>query len=521
MLPTRRPRQLALDPVAAPGPSQPHGARAGLSGRIRNAGVAALARSRAGVALVWPFGARMTPGQRLAALARLVALGVPVVQVTMLLWAIWTRTASVPFWDEWKMTNIVERANDGTLSLADLWALHNEHRPLIQRLIDLGLIDLTHWNRQVMMTFDLAVAIAAAALLLWSARVALGSRDWGFALLAPLSLLLLSWGQWENWFWPWQLGFIGIGFGTALCFRAVIAKGGTSRSWGRLTIALVGALVASLSSAGGLVVWIGFAPAIWRMGYRKLALWIGSGAVVWALYLVGFHRAFTDVATIPQMAAYAIAYLGAPLGGGDIQMSELFGIVGVVMLAANLILYFRLRRTIGPLMVWLSLALYALGNDAVTTYGRAFMGPAEAVSSRYQIFSAVWWVSLFIISALVIQAYSGDMQPGRLSPREWLRAWLRERSGVMRAVVALNVVALLVACGAALLANERGLRTGLAVQHTLQGNQQCIVDYQTASDACLGTYDALVEKDQLLGWAAYLQHHRLAIWYTDPGDANP
>jgi len=446
----------------------------------------------------------MTPRERLASLARLLVFAVPVVQVAVLLWAIWTRTGSVPFWDEWKMTGIVQRANDGTLSLADLWAFHNEHRPLLQRLIDLGLIDLTHWNRQVMMTFDLLVGISAAALLISAARTTLGSRSWWFALFAPLSLLLLSWGQWENWFWPWQLGFIGIGFGVAVCFRALQVQDGSSPSWRRFALGLLGALVASLSSAGGLLVWIGFAPAIWRMGYRKLALWVGTGSVIWALYLIGFHRAFTTVASVPEMATYAAAYLGAPIGAGDVRLSEVFGLLSIVLLAADLVLYVRLQRTLAPLMVWLSLALYALGNDAVTTYGRAFLGTVEAVSSRYEVFSAVWWVALFVISTIVIQAYSRQARRQHPTLREWPL--------LTRAILAVNVVALLVACGGALLANGRGLRAGLARQHTLGANQQCILDYQTAPDSCLGLYLDLPEKDLLLHSARYLQQHHLAIF---------
>ncbi|MCX5772431.1 MAG: hypothetical protein NTZ09_19450, partial [Candidatus Hydrogenedentes bacterium] len=64
----------------------------------------------------------------------------------------------VPFLDEWEYLLILPKSYESTLTLADLFALHNEHRLLFPRLIMVALARLTHWN----MIYETGAAVVFA-----------------------------------------------------------------------------------------------------------------------------------------------------------------------------------------------------------------------------------------------------------------------------------------------------------------------------------------------------------------------
>src|SRR4051794_17919490 len=146
--------------------------------------------------------------------ARHLLLALPACQIGAILWLIWTRTPHVPDWDEWKLTNFLDLADLGRLQLATFWGFHNEHRIVIPNLVLFALILLTHWNRQLLMTSNLGIGIATAALLFGGIRRTIGAT--GYAILfVPTSLLLLSAAHFENWLLPFQATFIWTSFGVA------------------------------------------------------------------------------------------------------------------------------------------------------------------------------------------------------------------------------------------------------------------------------------------------------------------
>lgn len=139
---------------------------------------------------------------RLWRLAGLVAALVVGVELVALLWLIWGRAFQAPFSDEWAMIPLLREADRGTLSLANFWAFHNEHRIVIPRLTTFATLSLTDWDRRLMLTFNLVVVLATAGLLIDAARRTLGRAVPIAALTIPGALLLLSQTRYENWFQP-------------------------------------------------------------------------------------------------------------------------------------------------------------------------------------------------------------------------------------------------------------------------------------------------------------------------------
>ena len=457
----------------------------GLPEASRPAGAGAFELSR-------PLRRRMRPS------ARWLVMLVPAAFILTYLWLIWTQTPTAPYWDEWIYVPLVKHANQGTLSLQEIWALHwFSHRIVIPRLVDLALIQLTSWNRQIMMTFDLGVGVASAALIFSCARDTLKSDRATLILVAPMSLLLFSFSQAHDWLAPFQIAFIATAFGVACCTRALLHR---PLTWSRFAFALCGALIATLSSAAGLVAWVAFAPSILRAGYRKLLIWGGVAIGVCTAYLVGYPHVHT-AASRKGIPPFVLAYLGAPLGAPSVVRAEIFGAVGLAGMGAAVYLYWRRHGELSAITAWLDLALFALGTDVLTTIGRFFAGTHAALTSTYQIFSALWWIALLVIVGKVVVEYAA-------TPMLWDR--LRSRIAIVTLAGAVSGAALMLLCG--IVANAAGFTDALAWQGTLTQHQWCIADYRNAPDSCLGLWFPIGDKQQNVENAIYLEAHHLAIF---------
>jgi hypothetical protein len=298
------------------------------------------------------------------------------------------------------------------------------------------------------------------------------------ALVVPLSLLYFSFAQFENWFGPWQLTFILTIFGVICCVLGLHDVPGRLGSRGGFALGLCGALVASLSALGGLVTWVAFLPSVARARpYRALrvGLWLGSAVVIIGLYLSGYpHQG--SATSLYHLAGYTVTALGAPIGYPNWIVSKYLGVFGLALMAAAVYVYWRLHGTLDGIVIWLCLALYALASASVIAVGRAY-DTSEAVTSRYQEYTCLWWIALFVIGAVCI---------------ERLVRVARERGRVMGlppAQLLLGGSALVVALllGMGILANIAGYQQALAWQESLRAPERCVLAANPTPD-CLDRY---------------------------------
>jgi hypothetical protein len=436
---------------------------------------------------------------------------VPVTQLLVLLWAIWFHTPNLPWSDEWFLVKIVAHANQGALTFQDLWALHNDsHRLVLTRLLDLGMIELTHWNRQIELTVDLGLAVVSAFLILSCVRQTFASWNATLVLVVPLSLLLFSFGPAADWLFPFQVQFITTILGVAMCMRALIAQ---PVRWRGFTLAMLGALIATLSSAAGLVAWVAFIPSIWRMGYRWLAAWVGCGLAIGTAYMIGVPH--QPRPSIRAAIKFAFAFLGAPLGYPHGGLSLLLGLVGILLLLGNLYLYWRVRKELWSAIIWIELVLYSLGTAAMAAWSRANMGigPLGALHSRYQIFPLTFWAALTVIVARVIQELAGQIDLASVFGAP--RALAGSRAALLRrGIVGANALTLLGICALSLAGGLSAFAEGLAWDDTLMSHESCIIHYQNAPESCLHLWFSFRFERETLGYIQYIQHHHLAAFYT-------
>ncbi len=426
-----------------------------------------------------------------------------VAQLAALLWLIWHRTPHVPMWDEWELANFFELADRDQLRLLDFWGFQNEHRIVLPRLILYGLIAATGWQRQIIMVFNLGIALGTFALTFAAVRRTVGGR--AAALLGvPLALLLFSFAQFENWLFAFETNFILAGCGIALALWGLLPRAARGEADRAFVIAIAGASIASLSTLAGLLAWAAFLPAVWWRGPRRLALWCALALAIGVPYFQGFPGRAGGGASLGQIARYALAYLGGPLGYPSVPLATAYGLLGLILLAFVIGLIWWRGWLDARASTWLGLALLGLGSMVLTTAGRAVLGADQALASRYQSFSTLLWVALLVLAALI---------PARALPPGAGRRWAGMTPS-LRAGGSIGLL-LIVVLGAGLLhANIYGLREGNVWLAYPQRNEECVRQYDTAPDDCLMLFYPVADLVRI--HAAFLEQHRLGIFRETP-----
>jgi len=327
-----------------------------------------------------------------------------------------------PYWDEWHLAPLLERVQQGQLGFIEVWVQHNEHRPLVPRLLMLSLARLSGWNVGWELAVSVAVAAGTFALLLHQGLRASPPRR-PFWLAPVFSLLVFSWSQMENWVWGWQLQVF---LSTLAVVAGVMLLAGAAPSGYRFAGALAMGVVASYSFANGLLYWFAALPVV--LATPKLsrdtrivraALWAVVGFLTLQSYLVEYEKpgVSPEWASSPlEYLGYVILYLGSPVSAlfarppwhgppppAPAVWHFVPGILGCMAFAVLLAQLSRCWRASWPVRApWLSLAAYALGSALVTGAGRAGFGIAQALSSRYITIASLFWCALFALLALYL-----------------------------------------------------------------------------------------------------------------------
>lgn len=347
---------------------------------------------------------RSTP---LTGIRNLLCLGLAIVPLAYLVFLIATSYIDVPYWDQWGLVPLLDNYYQGTLSIHDFWTMHLEHRMFFPRLIMVLLAVTTYWNIGYELAVSVALAIATLIAIIYqvrqtAARIGIYTTVW---LMPPLSLLLFSLTQWENWLWGWQiqifLNVLTVVLGTILLCQ--------SQQWIPFVGALVLGVVAAFSFANGLIYWL-IGPLLlvvthdWRSKHLwlKLGIWLLVGGLVITSYVFGYQRppshpsAWTVLEQPIAYAKYVVAYLGAPIGAFYHRLAYLFGLLGGGALLVNawIVAQRTQLRVVAPYVAW---GLYAIGSAAITGVGRVGLGIGQALSSRYMTFGTLLWIANIIL----------------------------------------------------------------------------------------------------------------------------
>lgn len=398
---------------------------------------------------------------------------------------------NVPFLDDWDLIPLLEKARAGSLGLADFWAQHNEHRPVLARAALLALARLTGWDIRWELAANVVVALATLATLSvlvvrTVGRAAPGAAPW---LVAITSLMTFSLVQWQNWLWGWQLQVFMNALATCVTVGAVSRVGLLGP---KPLLALAAATIGALSFATGLVllaiVPVGLAlDATTSRSWRAVRITTMIAVAIATFYFIGlqhppYHPSRLVALEKPlAFVTFVLAYLGAPLAGGlyvtgfdgDVVVfaNALLGAAGIlVVIGGGVWLHLSWPASRDALRPWFLLAFYAMVSGAMTGVGRLGSGLNQALMSRYTTISALFWISVAAVAALTLAHALRDGAVGRASAA---------------IVIVATIVGSLIAGAGYVLSWTFGARLTSVFHDGVRRGGECLRFYRIAPDPCL------------------------------------
>jgi hypothetical protein len=348
------------------------------------------------------------------------AIGIGTIVSTV--WLVIRSYSPALFWDQWMILDPLIKTHDHP-GLTELWAQHNEHRIVIQRLLAFADLRWFHSRNITLLAETMLTQGLHLALLVWACR--------RFGKLARLDLLsvsgflayaLFSPLQAENFTWAFQVAFVLVG----LCASASVVslvefkRQLTNGHSGNLAFAacIAAACLAELSNANGVLVW----PLLSLAGFvlylprrRQLALAL-TGASAIALYLIGYHSpgnhsdpiktirqpgkllkfvetcfGFSFDPTLPNVSHWPVIF-------------ESLTVIAILVFAALTWSVFRKKGRASLLVAFAALnGCFYIASVIVIALGRLKFGYGQATASRYQSFALVFWACIAIAGYALLE----------------------------------------------------------------------------------------------------------------------
>lgn len=312
------------------------------------------------------------------------------------------------FADQWMIAGNIERVANGTFSFSELWASHHEHVIALPRLVMVPLGLLTNYDVRFEM-YVIVAALAAAMLVYFLAF----RRDYAGSmwLFAPVAFLAMSLRQHGNMLWGFQITLVfALLFSVVAFFLLDKLRRDDASEIRTFPLALLAALVATFSSAPGILAWpLGLAHLLLIRARKGFVLaWGGAGALVWTVYFgvlvegAGGNSPFESLARPLASAEFFLTLLGGSMFGGR-SLALGAGVVFSALVAVSLFLVL-LRRSFGEDAFWVSVILFSFFSLAFVTAGRLDSGIEQALLSRYATFSIPAVIGAYVLLAKAMSA---------------------------------------------------------------------------------------------------------------------
>jgi hypothetical protein len=329
---------------------------------------------------------------------------------------------NVAYWDQWAIVNQFDDLLAGRLSPADLWEQQNEHRIVVPRIVMLVLGILTHYNNiaEMYLTLTTFCLVLGILFLPFAKDIHYGSKP-TLLLFVPVSLLLFSPRQYENWLMGFLMQFALVLLFAVLTFYSLRILGHEGAKLGAFCVALAAALAASFSSAHGLLVWpVGLLQLVIttmsnpRQKTAFIGIWSLTGAAAWLLYFrdytnprPGQYHLFVLTHPVNGLE-YFLASLGASLSWQP-QIAIIVGFVLASIIVGMISMLIGRSRRLSEYRFWLALLSYSLLVLAAITAGRSQGGADYAVTSRYAAYSIPAVISAYAILLQLVSEHTSRL----------------------------------------------------------------------------------------------------------------
>jgi hypothetical protein len=353
------------------------------------------------------------------------------------LWLIYRCGTPLPFWDQWEEARVVYAPYfEGRLSLAELFAAHNEHRMFFNRFYDLALLLLNgQWDNQVEMVANAFIYSVGITGFGWIVARLIGRKFWPVIILPLMLALALPFG-WEN-----TLG----GFHSQVYFGVLFSLGTIwllgchepgSRQWGCGVVAAVCSLCVPTSgiiSNGAICALVGLKllrqPLSWKQRWPTLAVCFVLVALGLALRVEVPHHRVLMAHSVTEFLDYLGKYLAWPWI--VLAPFAIFNLFPLLLLAW---FYLRDRQSRMPAEeLVLAVGLWTVLQAAATAYAR---GAQMYPQWRYMDCTCFVMVVNCLSIALLMSRHLGRRRPMRAL---WLAGFILWGVACTAGLVLLNM----------------------------------------------------------------------------------
>lgn len=294
--------------------------------------------------------------------------------------------------DQWYDVPVIRASYQHFPDWTSLWGLHNGNRIFFPNLIVVGLAHTVHFNIEVEQYLSLLMLLAATALFIFAHKRR--SPDTPLLFYCPVVFLALSFAQWQNTLWGFQMAWYLVLLSLAATITFLDRPTLTLPSF---VAAAVVAVVGTYSSSQGLLIWPVGLLLLYVRRRTKWALfsWSAVAGVAAALYFYNFAdsgRADDPRNAIfhPWMAVKFFIYalgdvMDVPQKQGVPGNAAVF-VFGVVALALAVLVLFKWsfrRDEDSGVPVGIALIVFGLLFDLLITEDRVIFGLWVAAQSHY------------------------------------------------------------------------------------------------------------------------------------------
>ncbi|WP_445634869.1 Glycosyltransferase RgtA/B/C/D-like domain-containing protein [Nostoc sp. DSM 114161] len=336
--------------------------------------------------------------------------------ILLIFWFVTSFTVNIPVWDDWELVYLFNKIYSGTASFSDFFAQHNEHRIFFPRIIFAILAFSSKWNIKLETYFSLLLALVNFAVLY---KIAAHSSNKNNKLLFHLFNLTtcvvnFSLLQYENWLWGFQIAWLLINTCLILAVFILTVPKNLHPNF-RLSLASLCCIIASFSSAHGLLSWLVLLPSVYLVeGITKqkkirILVWLVLFAFCVAIYSINYEKPshHPSIFFIFQQPLIGVKYFFVMIGfslGKTILTPMVNGLIIFSNFSFFNIYCFKNYQSVffGKAVPWLSLGWFAVLFVLITTLGRAGFGIETATSSRYVTVSILLVISCLQLCRLWI-----------------------------------------------------------------------------------------------------------------------
>ena len=321
--------------------------------------------------------------------------------------------------DQWNDVDLIRDNFAHFPDWSSLWSPHTNNRIFFPNLIVVGLAHTVDFNIDVEEWLSALLLFAATALLIWCHK--LRSPDTPLLFYCPVVFLTLTFAQWQNTLWGFQMAWYLVVLALAV---SLVFLDRSKLTWPVFVLAALAGVVGSYSSLQGLLIW----PAgLVLLYHRRRQIWAIVAWIAIAItttvfgYWFDFHNGssansyasahpFQDI----KFFLYALGdIVGAPLGFGAHADGPVmaFGLIVFVVAVFVLVKWGIPRDERSGAPIGIALIVFGFLFVAVITEGRVIFTPYAADPSRYTT------NDVLVLAGTYMVALNGPLDPIHASLR--------------------------------------------------------------------------------------------------------